>query len=53
MLGALIVPPLVGVVAFAPVLAAGGWRLAFALIAGTLITGVVTATTFRAIANSV
>lgn len=53
LLGALIVPPLVGVGAFAPVLAAGGWRLAFALIAGTLITGVVTAATFRAIANSV
>jgi putative effector of murein hydrolase/putative effector of murein hydrolase LrgA (UPF0299 family) len=28
LLGALIVPPLVGVAAFAPVLAAGGWRLA-------------------------
>ena len=47
LLGALIVAPLVGIAAFAPVLAAGGWRLAVALVAGCLVTGVVTALTFR------
>ncbi len=47
LLGGLIVPPLVATIAFAPVLAAGGWRLALALVSGTLITGVVTALTFR------
>ncbi len=47
LLGALIVPPLVGVAAFAPALAAGGWRLAVALVAGVVVTGVVTAATFR------
>lgn len=47
LLGALIVPPLVGIAAFAPVLAAGGWRLAVALVGGCLVTGVVTAATFR------
>jgi holin-like protein len=47
LLGALIVPPLVGVAAFTPVLAAGGWRLAVALVGGCLVTGVVTALTFR------
>ena len=47
LLGALIVPPLVGIVAFAPVLASGGWRLAAALVGGCVVTGVVTAATFR------
>ncbi len=47
LLGALIVPPLVGIAAFAPVLAAGGARLALALVAGVVVTGVVTAATFR------
>ncbi|MBV8973080.1 MAG: CidA/LrgA family protein [Sphingomonadaceae bacterium] len=47
LLGALIVPPLVGVATFAPVLAAGGWRLAAALVAGVVVTGVVTAATVR------
>ncbi len=47
LLGALIVPPLVGIAAFAPVLAAGGWRLALALVAGVAVTGVATAATFR------
>ena len=41
LLGALIVPPLVGVAAFAPDLAAGGWRLAVALVVGTVVTAVV------------
>ena len=48
LLGALIVPPLVGIAAFSPVLAAGGWRLAVALVAGCVVTGVVTAATFQA-----
>lgn len=47
LLGALIVPPLVGVALFGPVLANGGVRLAVALVVGTLVTGVVTALTFR------
>ena len=47
LLGALIVPPLVGIAGFAPVLAAGGWRLVVALVAGVAVTGVVTAMTFR------
>ena len=47
LLGALIVPPLVGIAAFAPVLAAGGWRLALALAGGCAVTGVATAATFR------
>ncbi len=47
LLGALIVPPLVAVAAFSPVLAAGGWRLALALVAGALVTGVVTALSFH------
>ena len=47
LLGALIVPPLVGIVAFGPILAAGGWRLAAALTAGCLVTGVVAAATFQ------
>jgi holin-like protein len=49
LLGALIVPPLVGVAAFAPVLAAGGWRLAVALVGGCVVTGLVTAATYRAV----
>ena len=47
LLGALIVPPLVGVAAFAPVLAAGGWRLGLALVAGVVVTGLITAASFR------
>ncbi len=52
LLGGLIVPPLIGVAVFAPVLAAGGWRLAAALVAGVLVTGVVTALTFRLAART-
>jgi len=51
LLGGLIVPPLVGVAGFAPILASGGWRLAVALVAGVLVTGLVTAATFRLIAR--
>ncbi len=51
LLGALIVPPLIGIVLFAPVLAAGGWRLAVALVGGCLMTGLVTAATFQLVAR--
>lgn len=47
LLGAMIVPALVGVAAFTTVLLHGGWRLAVALIAGVVVTGVVTGATYR------
>ncbi|MGI4876378.1 MAG: CidA/LrgA family protein [Janthinobacterium lividum] len=47
LLGAMIVPALVGVALYADVTARGGWRLAVALVAGTAVTGVATALLFR------
>ena len=48
-LGALIVPALVGAVLLGSTLARGGWRLAFVLVASTALTGLATATLFRAL----
>lgn len=47
LLGAMIVPPLVGIALFAGETMRGGWRLAVVLIVGPAVTGVATALLFR------
>ncbi|GEM_PF-1890700 len=47
LIGALLVPALVGVALFAHETAAGGWRLPLVLVVSTAITGLATAALFR------
>ena len=48
LLGALIVPAMVGLALFGDVTLAGGWRLVVALVGGVAVTAVATALLFRA-----